>query len=112
MDALSHSELETLERHLVELNPDGMTDTEVNDFLWFERDEIADLLGYRNADAMFNQDDDDWEDHARSVISENFPDVDDEKIDGYIEDEFIENTSDADIIKEFKEYLKNQEEED
>lgn len=46
MDALSHSDLERLEQYIEELYPDGITDTQLNDFLWFERDTIAELLGY------------------------------------------------------------------
>lgn len=31
------------------------TDTQVNDFLWFERDFIAELLGYKNYDELLNE---------------------------------------------------------
>lgn len=30
------------------------TDTDINDFLWFERDQIAEYLGYKNWDAFEN----------------------------------------------------------
>lgn len=46
MDDLSHSDLERLEQQIEELYPDGITDTQLNDLLWFERDTIAELLGY------------------------------------------------------------------
>ena len=45
---LTNEDLDTIEYHLTELFPDGMTETEVNDFLWFERDYIAELLGYND----------------------------------------------------------------
>ena len=32
------------------------TDTDINDFLWFERDQIADYLGYEDWDAYENGD--------------------------------------------------------
>ena len=108
-DALSHSELEKLEQHIEELYPDGMTDTELNDFLWFEREMIAELLGYRNADAMFDQDDDDWEDHARKILNDEFSvlkvftaDELDEMIEQWISEEFVEGMSDDDIVSEFQ----------
>lgn len=37
---------------LEELYPDGMTETEVNDFFWFERETIADWLGYEDFDQI------------------------------------------------------------
>lgn len=112
MDSLSHSDLETLEQHLTELYPDGMTDTELNDFLWFERDTIADLLGYRNADAMFNQDSDSWEEHYNSLLSDEFPDEDPDTISDFVSEEVFDNTPDKDVIDAFKEWLKEREEEE
>lgn len=38
--------VETLDGMLDDLFPDGCSETEFNDFLWFERDEIADLIGH------------------------------------------------------------------
>lgn len=35
------------------------TDTDINDFLWFERDQIAEYLGYKDWDAFENGEDDD-----------------------------------------------------
>ena len=35
------------------------TDTEINDFLWFETDTIADFLGYKDWDAYVNGEEDD-----------------------------------------------------
>ena len=112
MDSLSHSDLETLEQHLTELYPDGMTDTELNDFLWFERDTIADLLGYRNADAMFNQDSDSWEEHYNSLLADEFPDEDPDTISDFVSEEVFDNTPDKDVIDSFKEWLKEREEEE
>lgn len=42
--------------------PDGCTDTDVNDFLWFERDYIAELLGFRNWEALEDGDEDEDDD--------------------------------------------------
>lgn len=45
---LTTEEIDQLESCIVEMFPDGLTDTELNDFLWFEDDFIAELLGYDN----------------------------------------------------------------
>lgn len=42
--------------------PDGCTDTELNDFLWFEDDFIAELLGYKNWEDLENDGEEDEED--------------------------------------------------
>lgn len=112
MDCLSHSELESLEQHLTELYPDGMTDTELNDFLWFERDLIAELLGYRNADAMLSQDEENWEEHYNSILAEEFPDEDPDTISEYVSDEVIDNTSDKEVIDGFRAWLEDREDDE
>lgn len=43
---LTDEELDTIEGILEELNPDGLSDTEINDTFWFGDDEIAYWLGY------------------------------------------------------------------
>ena len=112
LDGLSHSDCEKLEEHLNELYPDGMSDGELNDFLWFERDEIADLLGYRNADAMFYGDSDSWEEHYNELLQEEFPDEDEDLIEEFVSDEVVDNTSDNEVIKNFKNWLKEREEDE
>ena len=52
---LTESELETIESYLEELYPEGMTDTELNDFMWFEDDTIAEWLGYNSFDEIMNR---------------------------------------------------------
>lgn len=52
---LTESELETIESYLEELYPEGMTDTELNDFMWFEDDTIAEWLGYNDFDEIMNR---------------------------------------------------------
>lgn len=43
---LTDEELDTIEGILEELNPDGLSETEINDTFWFGDDEIAYWLGY------------------------------------------------------------------
>ena len=107
LDALSHEECETLETYIEDVFHEGCTDTELNDFLWFERETIAEWLGYRNVEAMFEGDTDDWEEHARKVIKEKHPykfEVD-KYLDGYIDDDFTENMTDEEYLDEFNDYV-------
>lgn len=43
---LTSDDFETIENVLTDMYPDGMTDTELNDFFWFEEDFIAECLGF------------------------------------------------------------------
>ena len=52
---LTESELDTIESYLEELYPEGMTDTELNDFMWFEDDTIAEWLGYNDFDEIMER---------------------------------------------------------
>lgn len=54
---------DTLEVHIeCDIFPDGCTDTELNDFLWFERNTIANLLGFSDWEALENDGEEDEED--------------------------------------------------
>ena len=73
---LDHCELDALEEKILDvIDPEreGITDTQLNDFLWFEADTIAQLLGY-----------DDWESWLKSCDDEE--DEDDEEDDEEDED--------------------------
>ena len=52
---LTCDEIETILALLEEIYPNGMTDTELNDFFWFEDDTIAEWLGYNNFDEIINR---------------------------------------------------------
>lgn len=112
MDDLSHSDCERLEQHIEELYPDGITDTQLNDFLWFERDTIADLLGYRNYEALAEQDDEDWEDHYRTILNEEYDEEFEELIDEWVSGESSENMSDKEVKEQFMKYLEDHLEEE
>lgn len=55
VEELTSDELNTIQSYLEEIYPDGLTETEINDFLWLERDFIAELLGYSNFDEIMDQ---------------------------------------------------------
>ena len=52
---LTLEELDTIESHLEELYPEGMTETELNDLFWFDDDFIAELLGYNDFEEIMNR---------------------------------------------------------
>ena len=59
---LTDDQFDTIEAILEDAYPDGMTDTEINDFFWFEEDTIADWLGYNSFEELMeesNSEDDD-----------------------------------------------------
>lgn len=43
---LTDEQLDQLEACLEELYPDGMSETQVNDIMWFEEDFVAECLGF------------------------------------------------------------------
>lgn len=55
---LTDDELDTIEAILEDSYPDGMDETEVNDFFWFEDDTIAEWLGYDSFEDIMNREDD------------------------------------------------------
>ena len=56
-DRLTYEELDLIEEMLTEVYPNGMTDTELNDFLWFDSDTIAEWLGYADFEELMEDED-------------------------------------------------------
>lgn len=54
---LTSDEIEQIFSMLEEIYPEGMTETEVNDFFWFEDDTIAEWLGYSDFEEIMNRED-------------------------------------------------------
>lgn len=54
---LTQDEIETIESILEDSNPDGMSETEINDFFWFENDTIAEWLGYSDFEEIMDRED-------------------------------------------------------
>lgn len=54
-DYLTEEEFEAIEESLEEYNPDGLTETEINDLFWFDVDYIASALGYENEDELLEE---------------------------------------------------------
>jgi hypothetical protein len=96
---LTSDEMDSLEQLIEEVFDNGVelpTDTEINDFVWFERDTIAQHLGYDDFDELMHRNDEpnlptelfvDYND-----ISEDWEELDeDEKVDiisDYLSDEY------------------------
>ena len=55
VEELTDSELEQIEQILEEIYPEGMSEFEVNDIFWFERDLIAEWLGYKDFDEIMER---------------------------------------------------------
>lgn len=49
---LTNEQLDEIESLLEIDNPDGMSETEINDFFWFEEDTIAYWLGFGDFEAL------------------------------------------------------------
>ena len=49
---LTHEQCEELESIIDEIYPDGLSETELNDLLWFEDDTIAEWLGFEDWEAL------------------------------------------------------------
>lgn len=52
---LTSKELDEIEAQLEELYPDGIDETAINDFFWFEDDTIAQWLGYNDFEEIMNR---------------------------------------------------------
>lgn len=52
---LTDEEVNMIFEMLEELYPEGMDETQVNDFFWFEDDTIAKWLGYRSFEEIMNR---------------------------------------------------------
>ena len=53
---LTEDEINQIETTLEDCFPEGMSETEINDFFWFEDDTIAEWLGYQSfEDIMYRE---------------------------------------------------------
>jgi hypothetical protein len=52
---LTPEELDTIENMLIDIYPEGMDETALNDFFWFDDDTIAEWLGYADFDAIMSR---------------------------------------------------------
>lgn len=52
---LSWSQLDQIESILEDCYPEGMSETQINDFFWFEEDTVAEWLGYNSFDEIMEE---------------------------------------------------------
>lgn len=52
---LTDDELDTIEKILEDIYPEGMSETQINDIFWFEDDWIAEILGYNDFEEIMNR---------------------------------------------------------
>ena len=63
-EVLTVEDFDNIEAQLEDLYPDGMSETDINDFFWFEEDTIAQMLGFSDWEELerdHNGDDDEDE---------------------------------------------------
>lgn len=60
-ELIANNDCANIESMIEDLYPDGLTDTQLNDILWFERDLIANWLGYDSWDEYTSSSDEDEE---------------------------------------------------
>lgn len=56
VEELTDSELEQIEQILAHICPEGLSEGELNDIFWFERDLIAEWLGYESFEEIMERD--------------------------------------------------------
>ena len=89
-----------LENVLEELYPDGMTDTELNDLLWFEPETVYEWLGIRS-EGQIEKEIEEAEEELAEVQSNLEDDLDDDELTTEERAEIIESYQpDIDEIKE------------
>lgn len=110
---LSYEQIDEIEEYLEECYLDGeISETEINDFFWFERETIAELLGYRSVDALFDGDFLNWHDHYVVILQDKFPDEDEDLIEEFVSDNVSDETDDEEVVKDFKKWIEDNEEEE
>ena len=91
---------EELENVLEELYPDGMTETELNDLLWFESESVYEWLGIRS-ESQIEKEIEEAEEELAEVQSNLEDDLDDDELTTEERAEIIESyQADIDEIKE------------
>ena len=91
---------EELENILEELYPDGMTETELNDLLWFDSESVYEWLGIRN-ETQIEKEIEEAEEELAEVQSNLEDDLDDDELTTEERAEIIESYQpDIDEIKE------------
>lgn len=54
-ELLTEDELELIEEYFEEMYPEGITETEINDFFWFDDEALADILGYDDYETFYEE---------------------------------------------------------
>lgn len=60
-ELIANGDCDAVEAIIEDLYPDGITDTQLNDILWFEQDAIANWLGYDSWEEYTSSSDEDEE---------------------------------------------------
>lgn len=103
---INEGKCDELESMLEELYPDGMTDTELNDLLWFDSDTVFEWLGIRTCEQIKEELDD-----AKTELEDKMQEYEDEA-EAIKEDAAEENLTAEEIEKELEELYTSDYEDD
>lgn len=81
-ETLTSEQLEQLDGILEDCYPEGATDTQINDLLWFDTDWIAELLGFKNWEHLARSNEDDYKPIKIECYNIDW-DIDDEDYEDY-----------------------------
>ena len=69
LEELTESQIDSVENLIEEYFGDTPTDTEINDFLWFERDTIAQHLGFSDWEHLNQEEEEEEEEEDKGARS-------------------------------------------
>ena len=86
---LTHEEIEQIFEMLEDAYPEGMGETELNDYFWFEDDDIAEQLGWPDFETLMDARSDgnwydsyeEWEEHLEELEEQEDEDDNEEQED-------------------------------
>lgn len=108
-ETLTYEQLQQLDGILEDLYPDGATDTQINDLLWFDEDYVAELLGFRNWEHLKRSNNGDYKPIKIKCYNINW-DTNDEEYEDYevnLPEEVTFEFEDEDDIEEYYEAKEN-----
>lgn len=108
---LTIKQIEQLENMLPDIFEDEASETQLNDFLWFETDTIAEMLGFRNWEHLERTNNGEYEPIKIQCYNIDW-DIDDEDVEIYLPKAVLFKLEDDDDIEAYYESKENGDEDD
>lgn len=99
---LTNSQFNEIEQYIEDAGREW-SDTDINDFFWHDKDLIAEILGYRDADALLTNDDRNWIDYYYDELKEKYSNINEDAIYNFVYDELYDEYN-SDVFKQFEEW--------